>query len=109
MKIPSHRSGRVLLGAATIFAVVAGGMQSARVVMAVASAQTASGDDSNPNTQSEKQLRRQVEEKKFLREHSDPSGKPRPDLERKGMEHARQMPVAVYIGEHTSTPATHQK
>lgn len=43
---------------------------------------------------------RKLEEKQFLRDHSDASGKPRPDLWRKGVEQQKQMQVAPYIGWH---------
>ena len=41
---------------------------------------------------------RELNRQKFLRDHSDPSGFVRPDLWRKGMEHARQMEVVRNIG-----------
>ncbi|GEM_PF-4505604 len=40
------------------------------------------------------------QEKQFLREHSDSSGKSRPDLWRKGVEQQKHMQVAPYIGWH---------
>ncbi len=43
---------------------------------------------------------RKLQEKEFLQEHSDASGKPRPDLWRKGVEQQKQMQVAPYIGWH---------
>ncbi len=43
---------------------------------------------------------RKLQEKEFLREHSDASGKPRPDLWRKAVEQQKQMQVAPYIGWH---------
>lgn len=43
---------------------------------------------------------RKLNEKEFLQEHSDASGKPRPDLWRKGVEQQKQMQVAPYIGWH---------
>lgn len=101
MKSASPRYGRrVLLGAATILAVVAAGMQSGHFVQAEASAQMTGGDDSNAKAQSKEEVRRKVGEKEFLREHSDASGKPRPDLWRKGIEEQKQMQVAPYIGWH---------
>jgi hypothetical protein len=45
----------------------------------------------------EQQLRKQRQQE-YTREHSDPSGKVRPDAYVKGIEHARQMKVAPYIG-----------
>jgi hypothetical protein len=35
---------------------------------------------------------------KYKKRHSDPAGQVRPDLLRKGMEHAQQMPVARSVG-----------
>jgi hypothetical protein len=46
---------------------------------------------------------RKLQEKEFLQEHSDASGKPRPDLWRKGVEQQKQMQVAPYIGWHPSS------
>lgn len=56
---------------------------------------------------------RKLQEKEFLREHSDASG-PRPDLWRKGVEQQKKMPVAPYIGWHpaasdTGKPASTKK
>ncbi len=99
MKILSSRSGRVLLSAATIFAVVAVGMQRGQIVLAVASAQTPNDSNSNLNAQKEEQLRK-LQEKEFIREHSDASGKLRPDLWRNGIEQQKKMQVAPYIGWH---------
>jgi hypothetical protein len=45
----------------------------------------------------EQRLRMQHQQE-FLREHSDASGKIHPDAYVKGMEHARHMKVAPYIG-----------
>lgn len=57
---------------------------------------------------SEQELREQ-HQREYIREHSDPSGKVRPEAYRKGMEHVRGMKVAPYIGakplgEATPTP-----
>jgi hypothetical protein len=46
---------------------------------------------------------RKLREQQFLREHSDASGKPRPDLWRAGVEQQKNMKVAPYIGWHPST------
>ena len=53
--------------------------------------------------------RREEEQQQYLREHSDPSGKVRPEAYVKGIEHVRRMKVAPYIGakpigETTPTP-----
>jgi len=101
VKIPSPRSGRVLLGAATILAVVAGGMQRGRIVLPMASAQNTNDSDTNPHA--EKEQLRKLEKQEFLREHSDASGKPRPDVWRKGIEQQKNMQVAPYIGWHPSS------
>jgi hypothetical protein len=45
---------------------------------------------------------RKVREQQFLREHSDASGKPRPDVWREGVEQQKNMTVAPYIGWHPS-------
>ncbi len=41
---------------------------------------------------------RKKQQQEYTRQHSDPSGKVRPDAYIKGIEHARQMKVAPYIG-----------
>jgi hypothetical protein len=41
---------------------------------------------------------RKKRQQEYIREHSDPSGKVRPDAYVKGMEHVRQMKVAPQIG-----------
>lgn len=45
----------------------------------------------------EQELREQ-HQREYIREHSDPSGKVRPEAYRKGIEHVRDMKVAPYIG-----------
>jgi hypothetical protein len=105
VKIPSPRSGRILLGAVTIFAVVAGGMQRDQIVLAVASAQTPIDSNSNLNAQKEEQIRK-LQQKEFIREHSDASGNLRPDLWRNGVEQQKKMQVAPYIGWHPSSAAS---
>ncbi len=61
--------------------------------------------DSSGGASDWKQKIREQEQKEFLREHSDASGKPRPDLWRKGVEQQKQMQVAPYIGWHPSKEA----
>ncbi len=63
---------------------------------------TFASDSPQGGTEWKQQLREQ-EKKQFLREHSDASGKPRPDLWRKGIEQQKQMQVAPYIGWHPAT------
>ena len=60
------------------------------------------GDSSGKASNWRQQLREQ-EKKQFLREHSDASGKPRPDLWRKGVEDQKKMQVAPNIGWHPTT------
>ncbi|HZC45458.1 MAG TPA: hypothetical protein VE243_03220 [Candidatus Acidoferrum sp.] len=60
--------------------------------------------DSPPqkNEGSIKRHMREMQQKEFLREHSDASGKPRPDLWREGVEQQKKMQVAPYVGWHAS-------
>jgi photosystem II stability/assembly factor-like uncharacterized protein len=46
----------------------------------------------------EEQQRHEALKAKYVREHSDPSGRIRPDLWRKGMKHVARMPTAPHIG-----------
>jgi hypothetical protein len=69
------------------------------VLLGVSAIPMAFAQTSNAQDQAQKhQQVREKQQQKFLREHSDASGRPRPDLWRQGMEHARQMPVAANIG-----------
>ncbi len=47
--------------------------------------------------------RRDEQQKQFLRDHSDASGKPRPDLWWEGVEQQKKLQVAPYIGWHPKT------
>lgn len=49
---------------------------------------------------------RKMQQQEFLREHSDASGKARPDLWRAGVEQQKQMQVAPYIGWHPGSDST---
>lgn len=100
VKNPKLRFGPVLLGAATILAVGAGGVQRGHVAWSVASAQTAPDSSSNPKSQQKKERIRELEKQEFIREHSDASGRLRMDLWRKGVERQKHMQVAPYIGWH---------
>ena len=60
------------------------------------------GGSSRKSSNWRQQLREQ-EKKQFLREHSDASGKPRPDLWQKGVEDQKKMQVAPNIGWHPAT------
>jgi hypothetical protein len=44
------------------------------------------------------QEQREQHQREYIREHSDPSGKVRPEAYVKGIEHVRGMKVAPYIG-----------
>jgi hypothetical protein len=57
----------------------------------------ARGDSSGPPPGRNNEIRK-LQGKEFLRAHSDASGKPRPDLWRKGVEQQKHMQVAPYIG-----------
>ena len=50
------------------------------------------------NEPDKEQQRRETVKQEFIRKHSDSSGRIRPDLWRKGMEHASQMSIAPSIG-----------
>jgi hypothetical protein len=56
-------------------------------------------DSSGGASVRDKQMR-EAQKKEFLREHSDASGKPRPDLWRSAVEQQKNMQVAPYIGWH---------
>lgn len=49
----------------------------------------------------------QLQNERFLKEHTDASGKLRPDLWRKGVEHQQHMKVAPYIGAKPLGSAAH--
>ena len=66
----------------------------------VSSGSRAWGDPSAGDPPAGDKYIRKLQEKEFLREHSDASGKPRPDLWRKAVEQQKQMQVAPYIGWH---------
>lgn len=55
------------------------------------------GPESSEGLKTEQELRKQ-QQQEYVREHSDPSGKVRPDAYVKGIEHARHMKVAPFIG-----------
>jgi len=92
VKSSSSRRGLVLLSAATILAVVAGGI--------MASTDIARAAKANQKTVSKEEQIRKLEREEFIREHSDASGKLRPDLWRAGVEQQKHMQVAPYIGWH---------
>ena len=100
VKSSSARRGRVLLSAATILAVVAGGIQRGQTLRMVVSTDVAQAAKASPKTISKKERIRQLEKEEFIREHSDVSGKLRPDLWRAGIEQQKHMQVAPYIGWH---------
>ncbi len=64
----------------------------------VSSGSRAWGDPSAGDPPAGDKYIRKLQQQEFLREHSDASGKPRPDLWRKGVEQQKQMQVAPYIG-----------
>jgi hypothetical protein len=49
---------------------------------------------------------RERERKEYLRQHSDATGKVRPDLEIKGVQHMHRMNVAPSIGAHPAAPTS---
>src|SRR5260370_18307160 len=49
------------------------------------------------STNSQKQHQRQLHQQRYQHEHSDPTGKPRPDLLRKALQQIRQMPIAAGV------------
>jgi hypothetical protein len=98
MRNPNHRRQRILFGTAAIAAVIAGTSYYGQSV-------TASAAPSQEDGLSGKQ-RHQLQQQLFLKEHSDASGKPRPDLWRKGVEEQQQMKVAPYIGWHPAAKDT---
>ncbi len=51
------------------------------------------------------QTLRKFQRKEYLRQHSDATGKVRPDLELKGVQHMHQMKVAPSIGSHPAAPS----
>lgn len=53
--------------------------------------------NNNNGLRNEKKFREQ-RQKEYVRQHSDSSGKVRPEAYLKGIEHVRQMKVAPYIG-----------
>ncbi len=66
----------------------------------MAASAIAAGGDTSPGAPINNQEILKQQEKQFLREHSDSSGKTRPDLWRKGVEQQKHMQVAPYIGWH---------
>lgn len=75
----------------------------ASLAFAALVAGSAIGGDSSGKAPNWRQQLREQEKKQFLREHSDASGKPRPDLWRKGVEDQKKMQVAPSIGWHPAT------
>jgi hypothetical protein len=69
------------------------------IAVAPMAASAAGSDNSSGAPLNKKEIQKQ-EEQQFLREHSDSSGKTRPDLWRKGVEQQKHMQVAPYIGWH---------
>lgn len=51
------------------------------------------------------QQRRELQQEKFLHEHSDATGQVRPDLWQAGIDHVHQMKVAPALGAHPPTAA----
>jgi hypothetical protein len=56
----------------------------------------AANDDDHDDDDEKQNLKRLAE--KYRMQHSDPAGQVRPDLLRRGMEHAQEMPVARSMG-----------
>jgi hypothetical protein len=56
------------------------------------------GQSAQSNGLRSEQERREEHQREYIREHSDPSGKVRPEAYLKGIEHVRGMKVAPYIG-----------
>jgi hypothetical protein len=70
---------------------------------AFADPSSAGGQDSSVDKSVEGSAKvhmRQMQQQEFLREHSDASGNPRPDLWRAGVEQQKKMQVAPYVGWH---------
>jgi hypothetical protein len=49
---------------------------------------------------------REDQRKEYLRQHSDATGKVRPDLELKGIQHMHRMSVAPSVGAHPAAPSS---
>jgi hypothetical protein len=49
---------------------------------------------------------REAQQKEYLRQHSDATGKIRPDLEFKGVQHMHRMSVAPSVGAHPAAPSS---
>jgi len=57
------------------------------------------------NEQSGWQKLRELKREEYLRQHSDATGKVRPDLELQGVQHMHRMKVAPAIGSHLTAPS----
>jgi len=64
------------------------------------------GVQDHANDTDKEQKVRETVKQEFLRKHQDPSGRIRPDLWSKGMEHASRMHISPNIGARTAPPPT---
>ncbi len=92
-------TGTILRTAIPLPAVVIGGLLAliCAAPRAVAAQPPAAAVGSPRGLENEQELRKKHQEE-FLKQHSDASGKVRPDLWRKGVQQQKQMQVAPYIG-----------
>ncbi len=92
-ELRASKKGRLALTAAFCMAVLT-------------SSVTLAKDDSAGGRPLHTKQAEQLVRKQFLREHSDASGTPRPDMWRHGIEQQKQMQVAPYIGWHPKSSKT---
>lgn len=92
----AYRLIRIAVAAMALAAMTA----PAGVTAVWAGSSSSAPDNAHPPGPLNREEIRKQREKEFLRQHSDASGKPRPDLWREGVEKQKQMQVAPYIGWH---------